>query len=224
MRWQTTTALAVILLALGVFWYVYEVRLGPEREKVEARKGRVFTVEPGDVAEVKIERAGETVHVKREGDGWQMLAPVKARGDRGAIEEVVTTVVTARSDREIAAAPAPAALGEFGLDKPAAKVTLKLKDGKQLGIAVGAKSPTGTWVYAREADRAPVFTVGDSLLRDATRPATDFRDKTVLAFDRKDVSGFEVATRDESLAAESADGKWKLTRPELPKVPDDLQG
>ena len=53
MRWQTTAALAVILIALGAFYYVYEIRLGPEREKTEGRKGRVFTVEPADVAEVE---------------------------------------------------------------------------------------------------------------------------------------------------------------------------
>ena len=47
MRWQTTAALAVILIALGAFYYVYEVRLAPEREKAEARKGRVFTAEIG---------------------------------------------------------------------------------------------------------------------------------------------------------------------------------
>ena len=47
MRWQTTAALAVILVALGAFYYVYEIRLGPEREKTEARKGRVFAAEIG---------------------------------------------------------------------------------------------------------------------------------------------------------------------------------
>jgi len=56
MRWQTTAVLAVILVALGAFYYVYEIRMGPEREKTEGRKGRVFTVEPADVAEVDLKR------------------------------------------------------------------------------------------------------------------------------------------------------------------------
>ena len=67
MRWQTTAALAVILIALGAFYYVYEIRLGPEREKTEGRKGRVFTVEPADVAEVELKRADSTVKLKRAG-------------------------------------------------------------------------------------------------------------------------------------------------------------
>ena len=211
MRWQTTAVLAVILIALGAFYYVYEVRLGPEREKIEGRKGRVFTVEPSDVAELELKRADSTVKLKREGDGWQILEPVNARGDRGPIDETVTSIVTARMDREIEADPK--VLGDFGLDRPAAEATLRLKDGKQIGLVLGAKSPTGVWVYAREAGKPAVFVVGDSVLRDSTRPVAEFRDKTVLAFDQKDVTGFELDMRDEKIALEQTDGRWKLTKP-----------
>jgi Domain of unknown function (DUF4340) len=211
MRWQTTAVLAVLLIALGVFYYVYEIRLGPEREKVEGRKGRVFTVEPADVTEVELKRADSTVTLKREGEGWQILAPVKARGDRGPIDETVTSIVTARMDREIEAAPK--ALGDFGLDRPAAEATLTLKDGKHVGLILGAKSPTGVWVYAREAGKPAVFVVGDSVLRDTTRPVTEFRDKTVLAFEPRDVTGLELDLRDDKIALEQAEGRWKLTRP-----------
>jgi len=211
MRWQTTAVLAAILIALGAFYYVYEVRLGPEREKAEGRKGRVFTVEPADVVEVELKRADNTVKLRREGDGWQILAPVSARGDRGAVDETVTSIVTARMDREIEADPK--ALGDFGLDRPAAEATLRLKDGKPLGLVLGAKSPTGVWVYAREAGKPAVFVVGDSVLRDTTRPVAEFRDKTVLAFDQKDVAGLELDLSDDKIALEQADGKWKLTRP-----------
>jgi hypothetical protein len=211
MRWQSTAALAVALLLVGAFYYVYEVRMGPEREQAEARKGRVFTAEPGDVTEVAITRSGETLRARREGEGWELLEPLKARGNRGQIDEVVTTITTAKMDREIAASPP--SLAEFGLDKPAAEVTLSLKDGKQVGLALGAKGPTGVWVYAREKDKPGVFVVGESVLRDATRPVSELRDRTLVRVDRRDVSAIEIATRDASMTVESAEGKWKLTRP-----------
>ena len=56
MRWQTTASLAVILLLLGAFYYVYEIRLGPEREKAEGRKGQMFSAEAGNVSDVEIKR------------------------------------------------------------------------------------------------------------------------------------------------------------------------
>jgi hypothetical protein len=211
MRWQTSVVLAVLLVAVGVFYYVYDVRMVPEREKAETRKGRVFTAESQDVTQLTLKRPTESIELKREGEAWQMAAPVRARADRGPVEEVITNVLTAKIDREIAAAPP--SLAEFGLDKPAAEVTLTLKDGKRLGLVLGAKSPTGVWVYAREPDKPNVFVIGDSVLRDATRPVTDFRDKTILAFDRQQVTGLEVVTRDDTLALETADNRWKLSRP-----------
>lgn len=211
MRWQTTAVLAVILLALGAFYYVYEIKGGPEREKASAQKGRLFAAEATDVTELTLKRGDEVVALKREADGWQLRGPVTARGDRGRVDETLTTVLTARIDREIDATPKE--LGEFGLDRPAAEVTLRLKDGRQVGLLLGAKSPTGVWVYAREPQKPAVFVVGESVLRDVTRPLAEFRDKTVLAFDPRSVSAVEVVLRDATLAVEQADGKWRLTRP-----------
>ncbi len=211
MRWQTTLVAALLLAFVGGFYYVYEVRLGPEREKVETRKGRVFSVEAADVTAITLKRGDGTVQAVREGDAWQLVEPVKAKGDRGPLEETLTTVTTAKMDREID--PSPKSLVDFGLDPPAASADLTLKDGKHLVLLLGGKSPTGVWVYAKERDKPSVFVVGDSVLRDATRPVADFRDKTVLAFSRSDVTGFEVVTAGDTITVEPDGQKWRMTRP-----------
>src|SRR5207247_10620133 len=179
MRWQTTIVLTIALLLVGGFYYVYEVRWAPERERVEARKGRIFQAEPADVTAVELKRREDTVRFARAGEGWELKAPVVARGDSARIDETLTTVLTAKVDREID--PKPAAPGAFGLDKPAAEVTLTLKDGKTLGLALGNKSPTGVWVYAREAGTPAVVAPSDGALREARTPATESRARTVLA-------------------------------------------
>ena len=219
MRWQTTAALAIVLIALGAFYYVYEIRQGPAREERAGRKGRIFTAEPADVTEVQLKRPTDTVALKREGNGWQMQTPVNTGADRGVVDETVSTVVTAKMDREVASAPA--SLTDFGLDKPAAEVDLTLKDGKQLTLLLGGKNPTGVWVYAKEKEKPSVFVLGESVLRDSTRPVADYRDKTVLAFDRKDVTGVEVASPSETIALAGDGGKWALTQPaSYPADPD----
>jgi hypothetical protein len=211
-RWQTTAVLAVLLTALGVSYYVWEVQLAPEREKAEAGKGRVFSADVSDVQEARLKRGEEVVRLKRAEDGWAVVEPVTSGGDRGTVEAVLTTVTTAKMDRDIA--DRPSSLAEFGLDKPAAEVLLTVKSGEQLGLSLGAKSPTGVWVYAQERGKPRVFALSDSVLRDVTRPVADFRDKTVLAFERQNVTGLEIATRDETLTVEpAAEGKWTLTRP-----------
>lgn len=213
MRGKTTLVLALILVVLGVFYYVYEVRLSPEREKAAQAKGRLWTVELKDVEEVISKRKTDTVHVKREGAEWVLVAPVKAKAERNAVDDLVTNLVTARVDREID--PNPAKLADFGLDAPAVDLTVKVKGRSEpLTLLLGGKNPTGAWVYGKAKDKPAVFTLTDSVLRDATKPAADFRDKTILAFDRKDVTGLEIALDGERMSAEpEAASKWKVTKP-----------
>ena len=220
MRWQTTLIAAILLAFVGGFYYVYEVRLGPEREKVETRKGRVFSLETADVTTMELKRPDGVVKAQRDGESWQLVAPLKAKAERGPVEETLTTVVMAKMDREID--PSPKALADFGLDAPAAEVDLTLKDGKHVVLLLGGKSPTGVWVYAKERDKPSVFVVGESVLRDATRPATDFRDKTVLAFSRPDVTGLEITRGGETIAVEPDGQKWKLTRPTTRPADSDM--
>ena len=45
----------------------------------------------------------------------------------------------------------------------------------------------------QDNDKPAVIALPDSILREATKPATDFRDRTILTLDRKAVSGFDIA-------------------------------
>jgi hypothetical protein len=213
MRWKTTVLLALILLALGSFYYVYEIRLAPGREKSDRDKGRLWRVEVKDVEEVVFKRSGDTVHLRRSGDGWALLSPVKSGGDKRAVEDLLATLVTAKVEREID--PNPAKLAHFDLDAPAADITVTVKGKSEaLTLLLGGRNPTGVWAYAKTGESPSVFLVSDLVLRDATKPAIDFRDKTVLAFERKDVTGLEIREGGRLMAAEpEAPARWKITKP-----------
>jgi len=213
MSWKTLVILAVVAAGLGGFLVVDNYWLVPKREKTEGAKGRLWTIEPKDVETVTIKRRGETIRLKRVADGWEMLEPVKARADRGAVDEVVTSLATLRSDREID--PNPAKLSDFGLEPPAAEVTLEVKNGKApLTLAVGGKNPTGVWVYAREGSKPAVVALGESVFRDTARPVSDFRDKTVFAFDRKSVTAVDLDLDGSRMTLEAQEGgKWKIAKP-----------
>ena len=94
--WKTIVVLLVLAAGLGGFFYYDTYWLNPQREKAESAKGRIWTVEPKDVEAVTLVRTDGTVRLKRSGDGWEMLEPVKARGDRSVVDDLVTTLATAR--------------------------------------------------------------------------------------------------------------------------------
>src|SRR5262249_24857485 len=63
--------------------------------------------------------------------------------------------------------------------------------------------------------RAGVVVVRDSNLRDAEKPVADFRDRTVLAFERKDIKGLEVKTAGGPGVTAQLKGadQWSVTSP-----------
>src|SRR5581483_7235133 len=221
-RWKSIVVLLVVAAALGGFFYYDSHYLGPRREQAESAKGRLWTVEPKDVERVTIARKGETLRLQRAGDGWEMLEPVKTRGDRSVVDDLVSGLVTARVDREID--PNPAKPADFGLAPPEATVTLEVKGKTEpLTLQVGSKNPTGVWVYAREGGKPAVVTLSESIARDTTRPVPDFRDHAVLSFDRKNVSGvdLEVDGQQMSITADEP-GKWRIVKPRELRADTDL--
>ena len=115
MRWLTTTVLAVLLVGLGAFYYVYEIRQAPEREKAASVKDRLWKeLEGKDVEEIVVQKGDtETLHLKKSGDAWSLVAPVAAAADRGAADDLAMSLATLRVEREIEANPQKPA--DFGL-------------------------------------------------------------------------------------------------------------
>lgn len=213
MRWKNTLLLGVVFAVLALFYYVYEVRLGPDRERAARARDRLWAVEAGDVVEVVLRREADTVHIKREGQEWALLAPVRSRADLSVTEGLVANLVTARVDREVD--PRPSGLAQFGLDPPRVEVVVRVKGGGDPpALLLGGRSPTGAWVYGKRKDQPAVFTLPDAVLRDAARPAADYRDRTLLAFDRKDVTRLEITVDEERMVAEPGAGAlWRITTP-----------
>ena len=220
MSGKTLVVLALLVAGLGGFFYYDTYWLEPAREKKDSVKGRLWEVEPKDVESLTVKRKGETVRIRRTDTGWELLEPVKTRADRGAVDGIVTTLVTARVDREVAATPGK--LDEFGLAPPEIEVTLEVKGRAPLALLLGAKSPTGAWLFAKESGKPAVVALSEVVARDLAKPVTELRDRTVLAFDRKGVGQVDLQLSGETLTLESAEaGKWRLTKPRvLPADPD----
>ena len=213
MRWKSLAVLAVLFVGLATFFYVYEVRQGPAREKAEVEKDRLWKgLESKDIEEVAITRGSETIRLKKSGETWSLTAPVEARAESRPVEDLLLSLATVRVEREID--PNPTKLEDFGLKEPAAEITFKAK-GEERKIHLGAKNPTGIWVYGQEGGKPAVLLVPDSLLRDAQKSASDFRDRTLLAFERKDVKGIEVHPRGGPRLEAQLKGAddWQVTAP-----------
>jgi hypothetical protein len=136
----------------------------------------------------------------------------------GALDESVASGVTAALSRldvaEFADDVTPAAAG---LDNPRARLTAVLASGDKKVLEIGGPA-TDTDTYVRVAGESRVFRLRKSATDNMTRPLLQWRDKTVVAVDGKDVARIEVAARrgelDERLVLERVDDKtWKIVEP-----------
>ena len=215
MRWLTTAVLAVLLAGLATFYYVYEIRQAPGREKAAAVKDHLWKdLEGKDVEEIVVRKGdAETLRLKRAGGTWSLTAPVSATADARAADDLASSLATLRVEREIEANPQKPA--DFGLAPPAVEVTFKAK-GQDHTVRLGAKSPSGVWAYAQEGGKPAVLLVPEGLLKDAQKPPSEFRDRTLLAFERKDVKTVEVrGPAGQVVVAAGVKGadEWQLTAP-----------
>jgi hypothetical protein len=66
-------------------------------------------------------------------------------------------------------------------------------------------------------------TLSEVTARDVERPAADFRDKTIMAFDRKAVTGIDLEVDGQSFSV-SADepGKWRIVKPSVYRADADM--
>jgi hypothetical protein len=106
-------------------------------------------------------------------------------------------------------------MGEYGLDRPAIKLTVSLKGDKPLSnLLLGDKNPNGFSVYAKREDKPPVFLVADSLKSRLDRKATDLRDKTLLHVEPDKVKRLELSGKGRSISLSNAGtDQWEMVQP-----------
>jgi hypothetical protein len=138
-----TLALAAALAALlaGV---IAVALLGVERPDSAAqarhdRDSRALPFGPADVAAITVApRGAPEVRIVRAGAGWTLL-PAGGEANALAVEGLLERL----SDMRLrSAAPAgPGGLASRGLDPPATRLTLMLRNGSELALDLGDESP-----------------------------------------------------------------------------------
>jgi hypothetical protein len=174
-------------------------------------------VKAENISKVEIERArpkAETLVFNRTDQGWQLEKPA-VRVDNFRVDQAIDAVLHARVEEK---ADLKADLKTYGLDPPAATVTLTGKDdGKQWKLVIGNDSPGGfdAVVYVTSSDRKDPVAVRKNDLDQLFKGVNDFRSKDLLAASSFNAQAVTVQeTGHEPVSLEKAsDGKWRFVKP-----------
>lgn len=204
----------IVLIGLaGTFYFVDEKEEANQRVIEASLRLLPFTVD--GLSEFWINNIKENSQIKvvHNQDGWQLVQPLYAKGDKKAIEDFLNIIVTARKDAVLFSKPEPAKLKELGLGNPAIEMGLKSGD-KEIVIVFGEKGPTLNISYAMFKGQPEVYRVHSDLKVEASAEVYAFRDKTILDFDPMKLRRLEIERTGEPMTVvENDNGKWNMLKP-----------
>lgn len=178
------------------------------KSSFDLRDKVILRFERGTADGIEIE--GESTHLQfaKTGTDWRIVAPIAARADYAAAEELMTRLSSTHMQRIVAEEAGD--LGLHGLDQPTMTATVT-SGSSRATLLVGRADEDGR--FAKDVNRPAVFTVEESLLTDLAKDASEYRRKDM--FDARSFTATRVETRrgDETLvfekSGEGAEETWQ---------------
>lgn len=153
----------------------------------------------------------QELKLARGDEGWKMEKPAAQAADGRSLDQLADQLASLRALR-IAAYPAKE-VKSFGLDDPAAVLSLQLGDGKTQTLKLGevAEGSTSGDRYAQVEGASAVAVLPGDLVRKLVARPLQFRDRTIIKFAGADRVAMTRPGRKAVFA--SIDGIWKMTEP-----------
>jgi Domain of unknown function (DUF4340) len=238
MNTKKTLFLAIVLAALAMFVFLYELPHQRGKEQAELEGDKILDISFEAISRVELERDGEKLSFAKdaEGDTWTMTAPVQDETERWVVQSLISAIRYAKPTRKIEA-PDAAALERFGLTTPLAVIAFDTGEVIKR-VRVGGENQVGATIYVKPEDEAVAYLVNKSSLAALEKPVADFRRKdlltpedrgrqlnrlTIQRANAKGVLGaklelFPEAAEDEQAATLPSDKNWRIGSPTGPIV------
>jgi len=213
MNWRLTAILALVLALLGGYYAYFEITFFPQREKAREEAKKIFALKADEIQKIALQRKNAEILCVRDNEKWQMLKPVQSRGDDAALERMSGILAEAKYEKKLEEETSE--WKPFGLDPPAVQVWVVTKDGAvSEKLALGAKSLTDKYVYARLGQGKNVLLLPVRVMDDLDKNVFDLRDKRLFDFKPDQVDGVELATSSWRIVAHRVDKeKWAMVVP-----------
>jgi hypothetical protein len=213
---KSTIALVVVLGGLGAYIYFVTSKM-PEggAPAADAKKQeKVFgTLAADKIDEVKVSTAaGDTTTLKKDGAAWKITQPAEMTASESEVSQLTSALGQVEIVRVIDENPTN--LNDYGLSNPRVEVDFKAAGDKEYRkLFIGEKTPTGGDFFAKRNGEKQVFLIAASNDTSFNRTTFDFRDKTLIKFDREKVDALDVTAGGKTLAIAKDGGEWKMSKP-----------
>jgi uncharacterized protein DUF4340 len=201
----------LLLLGLGTWVYLKEIKDAGTRQKAEEAKDRPISFERSALKTLAIKNEHGEIRLERQEGTWRITAPLAAEADSDAVEGLLSSVEMGRIDRRLGAL---ADLKPYGLDPPEASLTLEV-DGtaEARTLLLGGGNPIGGTFFALLPQGGEAAVVSSSLGEIAKKDLLSLRDKSLLSFDPWKVVRLRIDRGRETVRLEKPADGWKIQEP-----------
>ncbi len=216
---------AAVIVAAGLFGYIYFVESKKDPKKEESgsgsgltRREKVFTgLDKLKVKSLTLKkRNGDVVHAEKNADLWSLTAPQQVAADAGEIGMLLDALQNLETEEVVNENATD--LGPFGLTEPKVSVSVVAEGAaKPFEFDLGDTVPAGSSIFARVPGKPRLFTVSSTLENTLSKSAFDLRDRAVMKVKKDAIRSFEVFEKNKSAyrLARGAEGEddWKVVSP-----------
>jgi hypothetical protein len=159
------------------------VKKDVEKKPEEFRDRKLTDLSTAQVSRVVLKSPVGEMELEKRNDHWEILKPLRARGDDQKIADLIAQVTTAQIQQFVAADQGD--LHPFGLAGPRGAITLFSKDDKQgqlLQIG-GISQKEKDQVYVRSASRGFVYALPKKIEEVLNTRPDDLRDRHLVRID-----------------------------------------
>jgi hypothetical protein len=162
------------------------VRKDIEKKPEEFRDRKLTNLNTAQVSRVVLKSPAGEMELEKRNDHWEILKPLRARGDDQKIADLIAQITTAQIQQFLADDHGD--LHPFGLAEPRGAITLFTKDDKddkagQLLQIGGIPQKEKDQVYVRSASRGFVYTLPKKIEGVLNTRPDDLRDRHVVRID-----------------------------------------
>ena len=182
-----------------------------EKKADEFRDRKLTDLITANVSRVVLKTPAGEMELEKKGDHWEIMKPLRARGDDQKIGDLIAQVTTARIQQFVADDHGD--LHPYGLAEPRGTITLFGQDDKQgqmLQIG-GVSEKEKDQVYVRSAARGFVYTLPKKIEEILNTKPSDVRDRHLVRFDTNilDRITIEAASKGKTVLARKGE-EWTI--------------
>jgi hypothetical protein len=203
--------LTLFLAGLSAFVYFYEIEGEEKREEARELEESLLRLEEDQITGLRIVKEDSPViALNRDGDEWKLRKPLETSADQDTVGSLLRNLLDARRARTFEEGGKSAA--EYGLESPEARLTIETQELTK-ELLVGDKDFTGNELYVMFEGDPEVFLTSGLILTSIEKELIDWRDKSVLTFDRDKLREIRIQRASEEIVLMNSDDQWLLKEP-----------